>query len=288
MSGGSLRVTATLAAREALRPPLTMAPSSLSKVKKGRSTSSINKTTHSLSSSTNSTTTDAVLHQIQLLTSQLPPAAPANSSLNPLADLIEIFTNIPLHLTASASAPPPTQLQLQQNRQQTHSALHSIKAIFESLISHGRLHGKLKQSSKKGKLTRGGQVQEDDTVEKVKRWLNDRWAEFLSKATKVVQGHWDPTVRVSRRSLSRSQSTSADLYPETALGPLGAHVAPPSRIVVPHFAAPLPASSIPLFHFRLHRPRDTRPAQPPRRRDRRRRDETRDQGRVDEILESGR
>lgn len=163
-----------------------MAPSSLAKTKKGRSTSSVKPVT---STSTTTSQPDAILHQIHLLTSQLPPAAPANSSLNPLADLVSLFDSLPLAVPSSATASAAT-----ANRQQVHTALHSLAAIFQLLIKQGRLHGTLK--AKKQKLA-GGQAQEDNSVQAVKQWLNDRYNQFLAKAALVVGDHWDLNVRVS-------------------------------------------------------------------------------------------
>ena len=54
-------------------------------------------------------------------------------------------------------------------------------------------------------MSKGVEVK-DETVEKVKAWLNQRWAEFLKKASQVVQGHWDPTVRVSLSSADLASS----------------------------------------------------------------------------------
>lgn len=169
-----------------------MAPSSLAATKKGRSTSSIKPTTKHVTTTT--TAPDAILSQIQLLTSQLPPAAPSSSSsLNPLADLVQLFNSLPLSL------PPTATVQQQQlNRQQVHTALHSLKAIFQHLIQQGRLHGILKAKKAKLLAVGGVEVVQDQSVLAVKQWLNQRFAEFLAKAALVVGQHWDTALRVGR------------------------------------------------------------------------------------------
>lgn len=132
---------------------------------------------------------------ISRLAASLPPSAPASASLNPLADLIDLYASLPLAVPDRA-----TTKQREQNRQAVHAALHSLKAVFEHLIKHGRLHGVLKSAKRvKGpELAGGSRAKEDETVLRVKEWLSERWKEYLDATAKVVSAHWDSGVRVSR------------------------------------------------------------------------------------------
>lgn len=176
-----------------LRPSCTttMAPSSLPK--KARSLSSSKPVVPSSSTSSPPST---LLAKITSLSHSLPPIAPHNAILNPLADLITLFSSLPLSLSSSTT--PPTDLEL--NRQAVHTSLHSIKACFEALISQGRLHGVLKGKKQKiggaGGGNGEGKGESDDAVQKVKQWLQGQWNDYLAAAAKVVGGHWDTGVRV--------------------------------------------------------------------------------------------
>lgn len=143
---------------------------------------------------------DTVLHRINALVAQLPPSSPANSDLNPLAQLVQLYTELDLNLDVSTSSPQ----HLQHNRQRVHTAIHSIKSIFEALIQLGRMHGVPKH--KRAKVPSGSSLTtavtpESDAVLRVKQWLNDRYSEFLSKTADVVGQHWDVNVRVSHMRL---------------------------------------------------------------------------------------
>lgn len=136
---------------------------------------------------------DPILSKITLLASQLPPNSPSNSNLNPLQDLINLFNSIKLNLPSTT-----TSKLLELNRQSIHTGLHSIKTIFETLISQGRLHGILK-SAKKVKLNSGKEViKESEGVAAVRIWLNQRWEEYITRVVEVSTAHWDAGVRVSR------------------------------------------------------------------------------------------
>jgi len=136
------------------------------------------------------------LAQITAIASRLPPSAPANSDLNPLADLVALFSSFSNSLPASASP-----AQREANRQAVHTGLHTLKATFEVLINAGRLHGQLK--------TKAPGKEADKSVEAVKQWLAQRWTDYLTHAAGVVGSHWDAGVRVR-------------LSPSWARGPRGA------------------------------------------------------------------
>lgn len=136
-------------------------------------------------------TVDATLSEITRLASILPPAAPASSDLNPLSDFIQLFRKIPLELTAGAKASA-----LETNRQAVHTALHTLKAIFEHLIEGGRLHGVLKTGKRQKGIDGKEVVREEKSVEAVRVWLNERWHEYLVKCVEVATQHWDTGVRV--------------------------------------------------------------------------------------------
>ncbi|KAL8292627.1 hypothetical protein RQP46_001239 [Phenoliferia psychrophenolica] len=126
------------------------------------------------------------VREITALAAKLPPSAPVNADLNPLADLVALFEALPTTL------PTSTSIQAKEtNRQAVHTALHALKAVFESLISHGRIHGVLK-----GKGTKEGD-QAAKSVEAVKVWLRERWVSYVSKAAEVAGAHWDAGVRLS-------------------------------------------------------------------------------------------
>lgn len=143
-----------------------------------------------------SSSSPSLLAQITILASALPPSAPANSDLNPLADLVALFQSLPSSLPPTAS---PSQLEA--NRQAVHTGLHTLKAIFETLIAGGRLHGTLK-------ARQAGQ-QADKSVEAVKQWLGVRWNDYLAKAADVVGEHWDVGVRVRLPALLHGGTPSA-------------------------------------------------------------------------------
>ncbi|BGP24309.1 Maturation and nuclear export of 40S ribosomal subunits interacting protein [Rhodotorula toruloides] len=150
----------------------------------------------------------STLSSISQLAALLPPCAPASASLNPLADLVQLYADLPLALALTAGNE-----EREANRQEVHMALHSIKAVFEALIKQGRLHGVLK-TAKRVKLdtTEGRKevAKEDEIVQKVKAWLNERWQDYLEATAKVAGGHWDGTVRLSAlnalMSLVRTES----------------------------------------------------------------------------------
>jgi len=150
---------------------------------------------------------DSTLTRISHLAASLPPSAPASASLNPLADLIELYTS--LKLTLPESAGPK---ELERNRQEVHTALHTLKGVFEALINAGRLHGVLR-GSKRAKSTDAsekGQSKEEEIVQKVKAWLKERWEDYLKQTAKVAGAHWDSSVRVSSSEMSRKRKTPAD------------------------------------------------------------------------------
>lgn len=143
---------------------------------------------------------ESLLTKISHLSSSLPPSAPSSSSLNPLADLVELYSGLKLTLPATA-----TPKDLERNRQEVHTALHTLKAVFESLINAGRLHGVLKGSKRSkigGEVNSKAQSKEEAIVEKVKAWLKERWEEYLAQTAKVAGTHWDHTVRVSDEFLN--------------------------------------------------------------------------------------
>ncbi|GAA5884161.1 hypothetical protein JCM16303_005948 [Sporobolomyces ruberrimus] len=151
---------------------------------------------------------ESTLTRISHLAASLPPAAPASASLNPLADLIELYSG--LKLTLSESASPK---ELERNRQEVHTALHTLKGIFEALINAGRLHGVFKGSKRTKTGAEGetkSQSKEEQIVEKVKAWLKERWQDYLAQTAKVAGAHWDSTVRLSAlnalMSLIRTES----------------------------------------------------------------------------------
>lgn len=136
----------------------------------------------------------STLSRISQLAALLPPAAPASASLNPLADLVQLYADLPLALAPSAG-----NKEREANRQEVHTALHSIKAVFEALIKQGRLHGVLKTAKRVKVDTAEGRkevAKEDEIVQRVKAWLNERWQDYLEATAKVAGGHWDSTVRV--------------------------------------------------------------------------------------------
>lgn len=137
-------------------------------------------------------TVDSQISIIVKLASTLPPSAPANSDLNPLADLVHLFTKLPISFATAA-----TPAQLESNRQAVHTALHALKAIFESLIAHGRIHGVFSNKAKKAKLSVVQSPAELASIEAVKLWLKERWSEYLTKAAEIAGAHWEAGVRVS-------------------------------------------------------------------------------------------
>ncbi|GAA5924671.1 hypothetical protein JCM1841_006381 [Sporobolomyces salmonicolor] len=150
----------------------------------------------------------SILTRISHLAASLPPSAPSSASLNPLADLIDLYASIQLSLGPSA-----TPKQLEKNRQEVHTALHTLKAVFEALINAGRLHGVLKGAKRVKVDTPEGrkiQAKEDESVQKVKAWLKERWEDYLTKTAQVAGGHWDSSVRLSAlnalMSLVRTES----------------------------------------------------------------------------------
>lgn len=137
---------------------------------------------------------EAPLTRISQLAALLPPAAPASASLNPLADLVQLYESRPLTLPSSA-----TNKDRETNRLEVHTALHTLKAVFEALIKQGRLHGVLKGAKRVRVDTAEGRkevAKEDESVQKVKAWLKQRWDEYLAQTARVVGGHWDSSVRV--------------------------------------------------------------------------------------------
>ncbi|GJN89024.1 hypothetical protein Rhopal_001998-T1 [Rhodotorula paludigena] len=151
---------------------------------------------------------DSPLTRISKLAALLPPAAPASASLNPLADLVQLYESRALQLAADA-----TPKEREANRQEVHTALHALKAIFEALIKQGRLHGILKSAKRVRVDTAEGrkeQAKEDASVQKVKAWLKERWDDYLAQTARVVGGHWDGSVRLSAlnalMSLVRTES----------------------------------------------------------------------------------
>ncbi|BGP55181.1 hypothetical protein JCM8202_006348 [Rhodotorula sphaerocarpa] len=151
--------------------------------------------------------------RISQLAASLPPAAPASASLNPLADLIELYRALPLDVPGAAGGGGPAR---EQNRQQVHTALHSIKGVFEHLIRQGRLHGVLK-SAKKVKAVGGAgasaaKAKEDETVVRVKEWLTERWHEYLEHTAQVVSSHWDSGVRLSALNALMSLVKTESLF----------------------------------------------------------------------------
>ncbi|GAA5885679.1 hypothetical protein JCM6882_007524 [Rhodosporidiobolus microsporus] len=151
---------------------------------------------------------DATLTRISHLAALLPPSAPASASLNPLADLVDLYQHLSLDVAPAAIAK-----EHERNRQEVHAALHTLKGVFEALIKQGRLHGVLKTAKRVRADTADGRkelAKEDESVQKVKAWLRGRWEEYLSKTADVVGGHWDGTVRLSAlnalMSLVRTES----------------------------------------------------------------------------------
>ncbi|KWU46226.1 CBF-domain-containing protein [Rhodotorula sp. JG-1b] len=146
---------------------------------------------------------------ISRLAASLPPSAPASASLNPLADLIDLYASLPLAVPDRA-----TTKQREQNRQAVHAALHSLKAVFEHLIKYGRLHGVLKSAKRvKGtELAGASRAKEDETVLRVKEWLSERWKEYLEATAKVVSAHWDSGVRLSALNALMSLVKTESLF----------------------------------------------------------------------------
>ncbi|GAA5821486.1 hypothetical protein JCM3770_000595, partial [Rhodotorula araucariae] len=151
----------------------------------------------------------APIARISELAALLPPAAPASASLNPLADLVGLYESRPLELPAAA-----TNKERETNRHEVHTALHTLKAVFEALIKQGRLHGVLKGAKRVRVDTPEGRkevAKEDESVQKVKAWLKARWDEYLAQTARVAGGHWDSSVRLSAlnalMSLVRTEST---------------------------------------------------------------------------------
>jgi len=143
---------------------------------------------------------ESTLTRISHLSASLPPSAPSSASLNPLADLIDLYSSLKLNLSAEA-----TPKELERNRQEVHTALHTLKAIFECLINAGRLHGVFKaakRSKMAGESNSKAESKEEAIVEKVKVWLKERWEDYLAQTAKVAGAHWDSTVRVSSASIS--------------------------------------------------------------------------------------
>lgn len=133
-----------------------------------------------------SSTSQLVLNKITLLSSQLPPTV-NTSNLNPLADLLSLFTALPLRSTAKGAA-------LEAERRIIITSLLALKTVFEALITKGRLHGVLK-SNKKTKLDED-EDKEVTSVEQVKEWLKSRYEEYCQRLAEVMTGHWDATIRV--------------------------------------------------------------------------------------------
>ncbi|GAA5830762.1 hypothetical protein JCM11251_001065 [Rhodosporidiobolus azoricus] len=151
---------------------------------------------------------DATVTRISHLAALLPPSAPASASLNPLADLVDLYQLLSLDVGPTATAK-----ERERNRQEVHTALHTLKGVFEALIKQGRLHGVLKNAKRVRVDTAEGRkelAKEDASVQKVKAWLRERWEEYLSKTAEVVGGHWDGSVRLSAlnalMSLVRTES----------------------------------------------------------------------------------
>ncbi|GAA5968774.1 hypothetical protein JCM11641_000727 [Rhodosporidiobolus odoratus] len=146
--------------------------------------------------------------RISHLAAQLPPSAPASASLNPLADLVDLYRST--SLSVADDAPNKDR---ERNRHEVHTALHTLKGIFEALIKQGRLHGTLKTAKRVKVDTADGRkevAKEDESVLKVRGWLKARWEEYLSRTADVVGGHWDSSVRLSAlnalMSLVRTES----------------------------------------------------------------------------------
>ncbi|GAA6027656.1 hypothetical protein JCM8097_007968 [Rhodosporidiobolus ruineniae] len=158
--------------------------------------------------STSKAPVESALTRIAHLASLLPPSAPSTASLNPLADLVQLYQSLNLALPA-----PATSKDRERNRQDVHAALHTLKGVFEALIKQGRLHGVLKTAKRVRVDSAEGRkevAKEDESVQKVKAWLRERWEEYLGKTAEVVGGHWDGTVRLSAlnalMSLVRTES----------------------------------------------------------------------------------
>ncbi|GAA5982170.1 hypothetical protein JCM10908_004766 [Rhodotorula pacifica] len=162
------------------------------------------------SSSGGATSKDVSLQtRISQLAASLPPSAPASASLNPLADLIDLYASLPLALPATTT----TTKEWEENRQLVHTALHSLKGVFEHLIKHGRLHGVLKNAKRvKGSEGATTKAKEDETVARVKEWLKDRWDEYLQQTARVVSAHWDSGVRLSALNALMSLVKTESLF----------------------------------------------------------------------------
>ncbi|GAA5906641.1 uncharacterized protein JCM6883_004540 [Sporobolomyces salmoneus] len=76
---------------------------------------------------------------------------------------------------------------LERNRREVHTSLHTLKAVFETLINAGRLHGVVKCAKRnkvEGEADSKAQLKEEAIVEKVKNWFKERWQEYLARTTK--------------------------------------------------------------------------------------------------------
>ncbi|KAK4048383.1 Maturation and nuclear export of 40S ribosomal subunits interacting protein [Microbotryomycetes sp. JL221] len=187
-----------------------------------------------------------VAQKVASLVAQLPPTAPATSSLNPLVDLIELFVSLPIYHDNDDNARRSSNLaRLELERRNVHSTIHALKHVFDALITQGRIHGKLKQqqqqqkqqhanprgsidapsqskraklgplaasapSSSSSKLADNVPQDEPESVKAVKQWLQDLYATFIDRTATVMIEHWDSNVRISAltaiMNLVRSES----------------------------------------------------------------------------------
>jgi U3 small nucleolar RNA-associated protein 19 len=139
--------------------------------------------------------TQLILNQITLLSSQLPPTI-NTANLNPLADLLTLFNELPLTLSEKRNASEE-----EGGRRVLITSLLALKTIFEALIEKGRMHGILKSSSnKRSKVEEVKEEKEATSVEKVKEWLNSRYQDYCRRLVEIMTGHWDNTIRVSCQS----------------------------------------------------------------------------------------
>ena len=195
-----------------------------------------------------------VLASLTELAAILPPTAPGNSNLNPLADLVALFLTFDVDydtIISKRSTEAKEEL-LEENRQIVHSGFYMLKIVFESLITTGRLFGTLKSSAKKVKLGAGeGKKElagEGGDIEAVKNWLRGLYEDYLNKAREVIGSHWDFGVRVRRFLPALYRNRYLQFCRCSVYNPRRSYVVAKNRVGVSHLAPSDSSGSVWLQH----------------------------------------